>query len=143
MAEIQRADMQRLKLAILALVMLLLGGVVLSVQVEAWLAEVRRMPVEFARKPLTTVFSWSVGIVAVAIALAGCHVWRWARRGRQTLRFPPPGATVVRDTVVLVGRSAESRGTLLQVLGVTLILCAAGVAVVSWWVLRMLGNIHG
>ena len=76
MAEIQRADKQSLKLAILALVMLLLGGVVLSVQFEAWLAEVRRMPIESARKSLTTVFSWSVGIVTVAIALAGCHVWR-------------------------------------------------------------------
>ena len=143
MAEIQRADQQSRKLAILALVVLLLGGAVLSVEFEALLTEVRRMPVESARESLTTVFSWSVGIGTVAIALAGCHVWRWGRRVRHTLRFPAPGATVMRDTIILSGHAAASRGTLLQFLGITLILCAAAVAVVSWWVLRMLGSIHG
>ncbi len=143
MAEIQRADQQSRKLAILALVVLLLGGAVLSIQFESWLTEVRRMPVESARESLTTVFSWSVGIGTVAIALAGCHVWWWGRRVRRALRFPPPGATVLRDTIILSGQAAASRGMLLQFLGVTLILCAAAVAVVSWWVLRMLGSIHG
>ncbi len=122
---------------------LLLGGAVLSIQFESWLTEVRRMPDEAARKFLSTIFSWSVGIGTVAIALAGCHVWWWGRRVRRAQRFPPPGATVLRDTIILSGQAAASRGMLLQFLGATLILCAADVAVVSWWVLRMLGSIHG
>jgi hypothetical protein len=51
MAEIQRADKQSLKLAILALVMLLLGGVVLSVQFEAWLAECGICPLNPLENP--------------------------------------------------------------------------------------------
>ena len=143
MAEIQRADSHSRKLAILALVFALLGGVALLVQFESWLADVRSMPVETARESLTTVFSWCVGIGTVAIALAGCHFWWWGRRVRHALRFPPPGATVLRDTVALEGQAAASRGMVLQIVGVTLILCGAGVAVVSWWVLRMLGSDHG
>ena len=142
MAEIQRADDYGRKLVILALAVVLLGGAVLWVQLEVWLTEIRRMPVESARESLTTVSSWNVGIVTVAICLAGCHCWWWGKRVRQTLRFPPPGATVARDTIILSGQAAASRGMQLQFLGVTLILCAAAVAVVSWWVLRMLGSVH-
>lgn len=143
MAEIQRADDHCRKLAILALVVVLLGGAVLSVQFESWLTEVRRLPVEAARESHMTVFSWSMGIGTVAICLTGCHFWRWGRRVRRTLRFPPPGTTVFRDTVILSGQAAASRGMLLQFLGVTLILCATGVAVVSWWVIRLLGTVQG
>jgi protein-S-isoprenylcysteine O-methyltransferase Ste14 len=143
MAEIQRADAYYRKLAILALAALLLGGAVFLVQFESWIEDVRSMPVEAARESLTTVFSWSVGMGTVVISLAGCHSWWWGRRVRRALRFPPPDATVLRDTVVLEGQAAASRGRLLQFLGVTLILCAAGVAIVSWWAVRTLGAVHG
>lgn len=143
MADIQRADDRIRRLTILALAVVLLGGAVLSVQFEAWLADVRNMPVEVAREFLTRVFSWCVGIGTVAIALAGCHFWWWGRRIRRTQRFPPPGATVLRDTVVLGGHAAASRGTLLQIRGVTFILCAAAAAIGSRWILKILGSVHG
>ncbi len=101
MADIQRADSRSRNFAILALAGILFGGVVLSVQFESWMEDVRSMHVEVARESLTTVFSWSVGIGTVAIALAGCHFWRWGKRVRRALRFPPPCATVLRDTVIL------------------------------------------
>lgn len=143
MAEVQRADVRIRKLAILALAVALLGGAVLSFQFESWLTDVRHMPIEVARESLTRVFSWCMGIGTVAIALAGCHFWWWGRRVRHTLRFPPPSAIVLRDTVILSGHAAASRGTMLQIFGVTLILCAAAVAVGSWWVLKMLDSGHG
>ncbi len=142
MAEIQRGDAHNRKVAILALVMVLLGGAVLLVQFESWLTAVRGMPNEAARESLTTVFRWSVGIGTVVIALAGCHFWWWGRRVRHTLRFPPPGATLLRDTVVLEGQAAASRGTVLEIFGITLILCAVGIALVSWWAVRTLGAVH-
>jgi hypothetical protein len=143
MADIQRADDRIRKLAILALAVVLLGGAVLSVQFESWLIDVRSMPVESSRESFTRVFSWSVGMGTMVIILGGCHVWWWGRRVRRALRFPPPGATVLRDTVVLEGQAAASRGMLLQVFGVTLILCAVAVAVGSWWILKMLDNVQG
>jgi len=142
MADIQRADSRSRKFAILALAGILFGGVVLSVQFESWIEDVRSVPVEAARESLTTVFSWSVGIGTVVIALAGCHFWWWGRRVRRTLRFPPPGATVLRDTAILEGEAAASRGRLLQFLGVTLIFCAVAVVIGSWLILRMLGAVH-
>jgi hypothetical protein len=142
MADIQRADSRSRKFAILALAGILFGGVVLSVQFESWMEDVRSMPVEVARESLTTVFSWSVGIGTVAIALAGSHCWWWGKRVRRALRFPPPGATVLRDTVILEREAAASRGRLLQFLGVTLIFCAITVVIGSWWILRMLGTVH-
>jgi protein-S-isoprenylcysteine O-methyltransferase Ste14 len=143
MADIQRADSRSRKFAILALAGILFGGVVLSIQFESWIEDVRRMPVEAARESLTTVFSWSVGISILAISLAGCHFWWWGRRVRRALRFPPPGATVLRDTVILEGEAAASRGTVLQLFGATLVLCATGVAFISWWAVRMFGAVHG
>jgi len=142
MAEIQRADDRNRRLAILALAVVLLGGVLLSVQFESWLTDVRHRPVEVARESLTRVFRWCVRIGTVTIALAGCHFWWRGRRVRHTLRFPPPGTTVLRDTVILSGDAAASRGTMLQIVGVTLILCAATIAVGSWWALKMLGAVH-
>ena len=114
----------------------------LSVQFESWFANVRSMPVEAARESLTLGFSWSVGIGTVVIALAGCHFWWWGRRVLRALRFPPPGATVLRDTVILEGEAAASRYRLLQFLGVTIIFCAVAVVIGSWWILRMLGAGH-
>lgn len=143
MADIQRADDHYRKLALFTLAGILFGGVLLSIQFESWIEDVRRMPVEAARESLTTVFSWSVGIGMVAITLTGCHFWWWGRRVRRALRFPLPGAIVIRDMVVLEGQAAASRGTVLQIFGATLVLCATGVAVISWWAVRMFGAVHG
>lgn len=142
MADIQRADGRSRKFAIFAFAGILFGGVVLSVQFESWMEDVRSMPVEAARESLTTVFSWSVGIGTVVIALAGCHFWWWGRHVRRALGFPPLGATVLCDTVILEGEAAASRGRLLQFLGVILIFCAVAVVIGSWWILRMLGAVH-
>jgi len=143
MADIQRADDHYRKLVIFALAGILSGGVLLSVQFESWIEDVRSMPVEAARESLTRVLSWSAGIGTVAIAVVGCYFWWWGRRVRRTLRFPLPGATVLRDTVVLEGQAAASRGTLLQIFGATLVLCATGVAVIAWWAVRTFDAIHG
>lgn len=143
MANIQRADRRSRKFVILALMLVFVGGVMLLAQFESWLADVRNMPVESARESLITAFSWSVGIGTVVLSLAGCHCWWWGGRVRRARRFPLPGATVLRDTVVLEGQAAVSRGVLLQVFGGAFMLCAAGVVVGAWWLIRMLGTSHG
>ncbi len=112
MVEIQQADARSRKVAILVLIAVLICGAVLVIVFEDWLVQVRSMPVEAARESLTAVFRWSVGMGAVAVSLAGCHFWWSGRRVRRALRFPLPGATVLRDTIVLEGRAAASRGRL-------------------------------
>lgn len=140
MAEIQRADDHSRRRVIVVLIVTSLGGVVLLVQLESWLTAVREMPTEAAQESLTRVFSWCVGIgslapyLLVVAAGGGRRVLAW-------LRFPLPGARVLRDTVILSGQAAASRGMLLQAFGIILILCAASVAAVSWWVLKKFGSI--
>ena len=143
MENIQRADRRRRTFAILGIAGIVLVGTVLVAQVEAWLANVRSLPVEAARESLMWGFSWCVGIGTVVLTAAGCSLWWWGKRVRCALRFPLPGTTVLRDTVVLEGEAAVSRGKLLQLFGITFMLCAAGIAAVSWCILRMFGTGHG
>jgi hypothetical protein len=143
MAAIQRADARSQKMAILTVIAVLIGGAVLGTVFQGWITVVSGMPLDTAIASLTTAFNWSVGIGTVVLGAAGCHFWWRGNRVRQTRRFPHPGALVIRDTVVLEGQAAVSRGTVLQILGVTLIVCAVSVAVMSWWILRKLMSFHG
>jgi len=143
MAEIQRADDRSRKVAIIVLIVVLISGVVLWMVFEEWMAEVRSLPVEAARESLARVFSWMTGFTSVGITLLGCYFWQWGNHVRRSFRFPPPRTTVVRDTIVLSGQAAVSRGRLLQVFGVILIFCAIGLVVMSWLVLRMLHGVLG
>jgi hypothetical protein len=61
--------------------------------------------------------------------------------GRRTVRsgeFPPPRWRVVRDTPVISGAAAVSRGRLLLVLAALCLLAAAGVATMLWFYLKTL-----
>lgn len=138
MAKIHQANIRGRQLAILAALVVLMGGAVLVTVFKDWMAGVRGMSADAAQESLTTVFGWCVGIGTGAMFLTGCHYWWWGRRVLQAQRFPPPGAMVLRDTIVLEGRAATSRGAILRIVGIMLILCAVGIAVASWWVLRML-----
>ena len=143
MAEIQRADDQSRRWAIVAVIMVLIGGVVLWMVSEEWMAEVRGLPVEAAKQSLSRVFLLCIGIMIICLGVVSWHCWHVGKRVRQTLRFPPPGATVMRDTVVLSGQAAATRGRLLQVFGVILILCAIASGVMSWLVFTMFDGVLG
>ncbi|MDR4467825.1 MAG: hypothetical protein MRJ68_05920 [Nitrospira sp.] len=143
MAEIQRADDRSRKLAIVAVILVLIGGVVLWMVFEEWMAEVRSLPVEEAKQSLSRVFLLCMGIMIVCVCIVGWHSWWVGERVRQTLRFPPPDAKVVRDTVVLSGQAAAARGRLLKVFGVILMFCAMALGVMCWWVFTMFPGVLG
>lgn len=84
-----------------------------------------------------------MSIMIVCLGVVSWHSWHVGKRVRQALRFPPPGATVVRDTVILSGQAAVARGRLFQVFGVILILCAIALGVMAWFVLNMLRGVLG
>ena len=143
MAEIQRADDRSRKLVIVALIVVTVGGVVLWGVFEDWMTAVRSLPVEAARESLSRVFLLCIGIMILCLCVVGWYCWLIGGRVRQTLRFPPPGAKVVRGTVVVSGQAAAAQGWLLQVFGVILILCAIALGVMAWWVLNMLRGVLG
>lgn len=134
MAEIQRADARRRRLVILVLVVMLIGSAALWMVFEGWMVEVRGLPVEAARRSLSRVFVLCMGIMIICVGIVGWHCWQVGERVRQTLRFPPPDAKVVRDTVVFTGQIAAARGRLLKVLGLILMFCMLALGMMSWWV---------
>jgi hypothetical protein len=141
MAETQRADDRSQKVAIVVLIVILISGGSLWMVFEEWMAEVRSLPVEAARESLSRVFSLCMGIMVVFVCVVSWHCWRVGKRVRHAMRFPPSDMSVLRDTTVLSGQAAVSRGRLLQVFSVILIFCAIGFAVMSSLVLKMLQGV--
>ncbi len=92
MAEIQRADDQSRKFAIIAVIMVLIGGVVLWMVFEDWMAEVWSLPVEEAKQSVSRVFLLCMGIMIGCVCIVGWQCWWVGERIRRTLRFPPPDA---------------------------------------------------
>lgn len=143
MAEIQRADDRSRKAAIVVLVLVLISGVALWMVFEQWMAEVRSLPVQAAKDSLSRVFALCMGIMVVCVCVVSWHCWQVGERVRHAMRFPPPDMSVLRDTTVLSGQAAVSRGRLLQAFSVILIFCAIGLAVMAWLVLKMLQSVLG
>lgn len=123
----------------IAVALACLLGVPLSTLGQRWLATVGTLPAEDARQTLTTVFLASIGVAAAGLLVVGGQCWRAGARVRGAQRFPAPGATVIRDTLVLEGAAAVVRGTWLQAVGAGLLLSALGLVVASWVLLAKLG----
>ena len=84
---------------------------------------------------------WYTALLGSAGASAfGVYVWRLAARVQAALRFPPPGLTVVRDTVILVGQAAVRRAYVLRVIGVLLVVAGASLVLAVSFILHRLGQ---
>ncbi len=106
---------------------------------QHWLATVRTLPAEDVRHILTTVLLASIGVAAAGLLALGGQCWRAGALVRRMQRFPAPGATVIRDTLVLEGAAAVVRGKWQQIVGAGLMLSALGLVVVYWVLLVKLG----
>ena len=122
MSEIQSADPKARKqalrliavLAVVGTLVLLLSGIY-QPQLEAWLVS--------DTVHLQTRLSWIFSVLIVSLfplLFAVIYIWRMGSAVSRARRFPPPGFAVVKDTQVVEGRKARSRGILLNVLAVLL-----------------------
>ena len=81
--------------------------------------------------------SWAACLPVFVLA-----TWMWLHGGRirESRRYPPPGAKVIRDTPVAHGEVARARGLALRVLAVLLgLLCAGTLLAVYRLVTRLEG----
>lgn len=62
------------------------------------------------------------------------YLIRFTRQIIRTERFPPPGTPVIRDVRVLEGKLAVRRGRLLQVLCWLILIPAAAIPVMVWYI---------
>lgn len=86
-------------------------------------------------------FGRIVGAIALVFSplfVFGYYAWQMGVAVIRAKRFPPPGMKVIKDTVVIKGRKAVSRGRALQVCGVILWGTAIALPLAVWWIL---GNI--
>lgn len=118
---IQRADPRArrrgIAIVLAATVLTVLGFLAL----EALIARSVR---EEAPQMLLAALQWSSLFVLLGVAGFGLYVWRLGTRIHRFERFPPPGMTVIRDTVVLQGAAARRRGRLVQAIGAVLVVLA-------------------
>lgn len=126
---IQRADPRLRKQALLWILAILVAG----------LLALRYIALRPTPETLPLWIGGSVGLSAVVIAAFAVYLWRLGVRIKASLRFPPPGLRVIRDTVIMDGADARRRGILLQVLAVVLLLWVLAFLAVTWRLLAVLG----
>ena len=144
MSQIQPADPIARKKAILILgVATVVGGSVLFA-IDSYHACLEQWIINESVS-LDEKLTWVLmGLVVLALPLlfAAGHFWRMGQFVIDAQRFPPPGLPVLRDTFVLTGKDALSRGRLFQCGAVFLGGCSLALPVMLWWVLKsLLGNI--
>jgi hypothetical protein len=141
--EVQRADPVARRRAVL----LVAGGAVMGVlliaafeRARAPLGDwIRSDPGQAARRAQRVALVSSGVLVAPLFGLA-TYLWLLGARVVRAGRFPAPGQRVLRDTPVLRGQPAVSRGRGVQALAVCLGAAAALLLVLCWRLAAVLGG---
>lgn len=122
---LQPADPAARRRLLVAVALIAVAGVAGLVVLEAWLAALRQLdPAESAPRLVATLL-WVTGATSLVVAAFGVYAWRLGGRVCASLRFPPPGVAVVRDTPIIEGIAARRRGAILRALGIALVALAA------------------
>jgi hypothetical protein len=124
--DLRRADPAFRRLAIVALVASMCAGALLLAALErnrgALVDWVRADPARSLERIELILAVFAVLLLAPLVAIAG-YLSLLGRRAVLAQEFPPPGVRVIRDTPIIIGGQAVSRGRWLQ--GVAVMLTAA------------------
>lgn len=93
-----------------------------------------------AAQRLTLVFQLAAALVPAPLFAFAAYLWWLGGKVVLAQAFPPPGMRVVRDTPILTGRRAVSRGRLLKVLALGCGSTAAVLAILLWRFAVLLGS---
>jgi hypothetical protein len=133
MTEIRKADPVARRRALWQVVLGAAVGAALILGLERCRAPLRDWllsePAELPRRVRLVLFI-AGSLVSVPLIALAMYLWAMGTRVIRAGEFPPPGYAVIRDTPVLVGTAAVSRGRSLKALALSL---AAGAAL--WWLL--------
>jgi len=117
--EIRRADPALRRLVVVAFVISTCVGALLIVAFERYrvpLSEWILADPGVAAQRLTTIFRLLVALVLGPLLAFAAYLWSVANKVVQAREFPPPGLRVIRDTPIITGEPAASRGRILKVL---------------------------
>ena len=133
MTEILRADPAARRQAALLVVLGALAGALIFVGFERYRIPLRDWvlsePAKFALR-VKLVFLLSGALLSAPLVAFAVYLWSLGAKVLRAQQFPPPGYRVIRDTPIIGGQTAMSRGRVLEVLALCL-----GVASVVLWLL--------
>jgi hypothetical protein len=143
MSEIQKADPDARRQAILVIVLgAALGGLLISgfenfrEAFGEWLAS---EPAETARRAKLAI-TLSVFVLSAPAIVAAIYFWLLGSKVLRGQQFPPPGFRVIRDTPIVRGPAAVTRGHVIQVLAVCLGVSAGVLCLFFWWFAQTIGQ---
>lgn len=136
MIHIQKADPQARRKAIFSLVGGAVVGIGLFFLLELFVGNVNdwiETNAVFLVEHHYVAFLIMLLLVSPVIWLSG-YLIRFAGKIVKSERFPPPETPVIRDVSVLEGKSARVRGRLIQVVCWTILIAAAVIPVLVWFI---------
>ena len=140
MTEVRRADPAARRQAVLLVVLGTVVGLLLILGFERYRTQLRDSlvsePGELARR-VKLVFSLAAALLSAPLVAFAAYLWSLGAKVVRAGVFPPPGYRVIRDTPVITGPAAESRGRLLKVLA----LCLGLASALLWLLLWCLGRV--
>ena len=143
MSQIQKADPEARRQALLAVIfgaavggLLIAGFAHFGEPFRAWLLS---EPAETAGRARLALYV-SALVLSVPLIAFAVYLWRLGARVLRAQQFPPPGFRVIRDTPVISGPPAMTRGQVIQVLALCLGLAAALLWLFFWWLARTIGQ---
>lgn len=143
MNEIQKADPTARRQAVLAVIFGAAVGGLLIAGFDHFHGPFREWllsdPAETARRARLAMYLAAFVLSAPLIAFA-VYLWLLGARVMRAQQFPPPGVRVIRDTPVIGGPAAVTRGQVIQVLALCLGVGAALLWSFFWWLARTIGQ---
>jgi hypothetical protein len=136
LSEIQKGDPDAKRKAIWLLVLCSIVGSVVLGSYSYFEAEIHRWiyrSIDFLiSNPLAVCLPALVFVIP--ILLFSVYLFIYGYRASQAKRMPPPGYSVVKDTVVLSGLKAIRMGRLVQFISLVLLLAGASIPGILWYV---------
>lgn len=103
---------------------------------RAWLSS---DPAEAAHRARLVMY-WSALVLSAPLIGFAVYLWLLGARVLRAQQYPPPGFRVIRDTPVVGGPAAVTRGQVIQILALCLGVGAALVWLFFWWLARTIGQ---
>ncbi len=143
MTAIRRADPAARRHAVLLVLVCALVGVLLIVSFERYRIPLRDWiladPETSAHRVKSVFLLVAALVLAPLLTLAG-YLWSLGARVLRAEEFPPPGYRVIRDTPVITGEAAMSRGCHLKALAVGCGISSALLGVLLWRLASVFGD---
>lgn len=141
--EVRRADPAARRQAAVVVAVAIVVGVLLIAALERYRIPLRDWvladPEKSAERLNAIIFVLAALLVAPLLGLAA-YLWSLGGRILRARAFPPPGLRVVRDTQVVTGEAAISKGRQLKVMAVGCGIAGLALGVLLWRLMSLFGD---